>query len=93
MATEFAYDSNQINSGFTSTLEKIANVLVSYGKTHLMIVGRTDNVGSNRYNQTLSERRAQSVKDLLRTKRVIPQRLVSGGEGETSPRATNATQE
>jgi outer membrane protein OmpA-like peptidoglycan-associated protein len=91
--TAFEFDSSRINPGFTSTLDKIANVLVRYGKTHLTIVGHTDNVGSNQYNQTLSERRAQAVNDYLRTQGVIPQRLVFLGKGESSPRSTNATEE
>jgi outer membrane protein OmpA-like peptidoglycan-associated protein len=74
-------------------MDKIANVLVRYGKTHLTVVGHTDNVGSDQYNQSLSERRAGAVADYLRSKGVIPQRLASMGQGEGSPRASNATEE
>jgi outer membrane protein OmpA-like peptidoglycan-associated protein len=91
--TAFDFDSTEIKSGFHSTMDKIANVLVRYGKTHLTVVGHTDNVGTNQYNQTLSERRSGAVADYLRSKGVIPQRLVSVGQGENSPRATNATEE
>ena len=90
--TAFAFDSARISSGFQSTMDKIANVLVRYGKTHLTVVGHTDNVGSHEYNQGLSERRSGAVADYLRAKGVIPQRLVSVGQGETSPRASNATE-
>jgi len=68
-------------------------VLVRYGKTHLTVVGHTDNVGTHQYNQTLSERRSGAVADYLRGKGVIPQRLASVGQGENTPRATNATEE
>jgi len=91
--TAFDFDSTEIKSGFHSTMDKLANVLVRYGKTHLTVIGHTDNVGSNQYNQTLSERRSGAVTDYLRSKGVIPQRLVSVGQGENSPRATNATEE
>ncbi len=91
--TAFDFDSTSIKPGFHSTMDKIANVLVRYGKTHLTVVGHTDNVGSNQYNQTLSERRSGAVADYLRGKGVIPQRLVSVGQGENSPRATNTTEE
>ena len=91
--TAFDFDSTSIKPGFHSTMDKLANVLVRYGKTHLTVVGHTDNVGSNQYNQTLSERRSGAVTDYLRSKGVIPQRLVSVGQGENSPRATNATEE
>ncbi len=95
MTSHTAFDTNstEIKAGFVTTMDKIANVVVHYGKTHLTIVGHTDNVGSNQYNQTLSERRAQAVADYLRNKGVITQRLEPTGRGETSPRATNATEE
>jgi len=91
--TAFAFDSAEISTGFQSTMDKIANVLVRYGKTHLTIVGHTDNVGSHEYNQSLSERRSGAVTNYLRAQGVIPQRLVSLGQGETSPRASNATED
>ncbi|GAB4513662.1 MAG: OmpA family protein [Sulfuricaulis sp.] len=91
--TAFDFDSTAIKPGFHSTMDKIANVLVRYGKTHLTVVGHTDNVGAQQYNQTLSERRSGAVADYLRAKGVISQRLVSVGQGESSPRATNATEE
>jgi outer membrane protein OmpA-like peptidoglycan-associated protein len=91
--TAFDFDSTSIKPGFHSTMDKLANVLVRYGKTHLTVVGHTDNVGTNQYNQTLSERRSGAVADYLRTKGVISQRLASVGQGENTPRATNATEE
>ena len=91
--TAFDFDSAQIKPGFYTTMDRIANVLVRYGKTHLTIVGHTDNVGSDQYNQGLSERRAKAVNDYLLNKGVLIQRLVFLGRGETSPRATNATEE
>jgi len=91
--TSFDFDSTAIKPGFYTTMDKIANVLIRYGKTHLTIVGHTDNVGTNQYNQTLSEHRAQAVNDYLRNKGVLVQRLEFVGRGETAPRATNATEE
>jgi flagellar motor protein MotB len=46
-------------------MDKLADVMVRYGKTTLTIVGHTDDVGSNAYNQSLSERRALSVAEYL----------------------------
>jgi outer membrane protein OmpA-like peptidoglycan-associated protein len=91
--TAFDFDSTVIKPGFYSTMDKIANVLIRYGKTHLTIVGHTDNVGTDQYNQTLSERRAQAVNDYLRNKGVLVQRLVFLGRGETMPRAANTAEE
>jgi len=91
--TAFDFDSTTIKPGFYTTMDRIANVLIRYGKTQLTIVGHTDNVGTNQYNQTLSEHRAQAVNDYLRNKGVLVQRLEFLGRGETAPRAANATEE
>ena len=91
--TAFDFDSTTIKPGFYTSMDKIANVLIRYGKTQLTIVGHTDNVGTNQYNQALSEHRAQAVNDYLRNKGVLVQRLEFLGRGETAPRAANATEE
>lgn len=91
--TAFDFDSTAIKPGFYTTMDKIANVLIRYGKTHLTIVGHTDNVGTSQYNQALSEHRAQAVNDYLRNKGALVQRLEFLGRGETAPRAANATEE
>ncbi len=91
--TAFDFDSTAIKPGFYTTMDKIANVLIRYGKTHLTIVGHTDNVGTDQYNQTLSEHRAQAVNDYLRNKGVLVQRLEFLGRGETAPRVANAAEE
>ena len=91
--TAFDFDSTVIKPGFYTTMDKVANILVRYGKTQLTIVGHTDNVGTEQYNQTLSERRAKAVNDYLINKGVLIQRLAYVGRGETAPRASNATEE
>lgn len=83
--TAFETDSTDIKPGFHSTMDKLADVVVRYGKTTLTIVGHTDNVGSNEYNQKLSERRAHSVASYLESKRVNSMRLAISGKGETQP--------
>jgi outer membrane protein OmpA-like peptidoglycan-associated protein len=89
--TAFETNSAQIKSGFHSTMDKLADVVVRYNKTSLTVVGHTDNVGTNEYNQKLSERRALSVAQYLESKRVNSMRLAISGKGETQPLATNAT--
>jgi len=90
--TAFDTDSSSIKPGFHSTMDKLADVVVRYGKTTLTIVGHTDNVGSNDYNQRLSERRALSVAQYLEAKRVDALRLATAGKGETVPVASNASE-
>jgi len=94
MTSQTAFDTNSANikSGFESTMDKLADVMVRYGKTTLTIVGHTDDVGSNAYNQSLSERRALSVAEYLEQKRVDSMRLATAGKGETQPRSTNNTE-
>jgi outer membrane protein OmpA-like peptidoglycan-associated protein len=89
--TAFDTDSSAIKPGFHSTLDKLADVVVRYGKTTLTVVGHTDNVGSNAYNQQLSERRALSVAQFLESRRVNGMRLATAGKGETQPVASNAS--
>jgi outer membrane protein OmpA-like peptidoglycan-associated protein len=91
--TAFDFDSSVIKPGFYTTMDKIANILVRYGKTQLTITGHTDNIGSAQYNQALSERRAKAVNDYLINKGVLIQRLAYFGRGASQPRASNATEE
>jgi outer membrane protein OmpA-like peptidoglycan-associated protein len=91
--TAFDFDSTTIKPGFYTTMDKIAKVLIQYGKTYLTIVGHTDNVGNSQHNQTLSEHRAQAINDYLRNKGILVQRLEFLGRGGTAPRASNATEE
>ena len=90
--TAFDTDSSAIKPGFHSTLDKLADVVVRYGKTTLTIVGHTDDLGSNAYNQRLSERRALSVAQYLESRRVNGMRLATAGKGETVPVASNASE-
>jgi outer membrane protein OmpA-like peptidoglycan-associated protein len=90
--TAFDTDSSSIKPGFHSTMDKVADVVVRYGKTTLTIVGHTDNVGSNDYNQRLSERRALSVAQYLESRRVDGMRLATAGKGEAQPVASNASE-
>jgi OOP family OmpA-OmpF porin len=54
-----------------------------------MIVGHTDSIGSDEYNQRLSERRAQAVKQYLVSKGIAASRLSTEGQGEREPIAPN----
>jgi outer membrane protein OmpA-like peptidoglycan-associated protein len=91
MTSQTAFDTNStsIKPGFYSTLDKLADVVVRYNKTTLTVVGHTDNVGSDKYNQDLSQRRAQSVAQYFESKRVNGLRLATAGKGESQPVASN----
>jgi len=90
--TAFDTDSADIKPAFQSTMDKVGEVLVRYGKTTLTIAGHTDNVGSAPYNQKLSERRALAVARYLESRKVNPVRLATVGKGESVPAESNATE-
>lgn len=88
----FDFDSASLKTAFTPTLTKVADILQRYPNTIIHVVGHTDNVGSESYNQQLSERRARSVVDYFAGRGVAASRLQAMGRGESEPRATNDTE-
>lgn len=88
----FDFDSAAIKPAFKPTLVKLADVLAKYDRNRVTIVGHTDAVGSEAYNENLSLRRAEAVKNELLLQGVPPGRLTAIGRGETEPRATNETE-
>ncbi|RMG31516.1 MAG: OmpA family protein [Gammaproteobacteria bacterium] len=88
----FDFDSAAIKPAFRPTLDKVAEILIRYPKTVVHVIGHTDSIGSEAYNQRLSERRAQSVVDYLVARGVPRERLIPIGKGEREPIASNATE-
>jgi outer membrane protein OmpA-like peptidoglycan-associated protein len=84
---------SEIKPSFYEVLNSVILVLNEYNKTLINIYGHTDNVGSDAYNQALSERRADSVKQYLISHQVNPDRVAAVGFGETRPKADNNTEE
>ena len=85
----FDVDSASVNSGLRSDLGTVASSLQSYPDTTVQIVGHTDNTGEAAYNQDLSERRANSVADVLMNGGVNFERIQTFGRGEDQPVASN----
>ena len=88
----FDFAKADIKPAFHPSLDKLGGLIRKYDRTVVHIVGHTDSIGSQTYNQTLSEQRAQSVGDYLATDGVPRQRLRTEGRGEREPRAENATE-
>lgn len=88
----FDFARAEIKPSFRPTLDKVAGVLNRYPNSIVHVVGHTDSVGSDAYNQRLSEQRAQAVIDYLASVGVARDRLRAEGRGETEPRDTNATE-
>jgi outer membrane protein OmpA-like peptidoglycan-associated protein len=74
-------------------LGKMAEILNEYKDTNIRVEGHTDSDGTEPYNQTLSERRAQSVANYLGEHMVAPSRMTVVGFGEMRPVADNTTPE
>ncbi len=89
----FDVDSANVKGKFRRPLRQVAKTLVEYPSSYVDVIGHTDSTGSASYNQTLSERRAQAVADILARNGVQRQRIVAYGKGETEPVASNATAE
>jgi outer membrane protein OmpA-like peptidoglycan-associated protein len=94
MANEISFDfgSAAIKPTFKPTMYKLAEVLKKYDRNEITIIGHTDAVGSDSYNQVLSERRSAAVRDELSMLGVPPSRLRAIGRGEYEPRADNGTE-
>jgi outer membrane protein OmpA-like peptidoglycan-associated protein len=85
----FDVDSDVVLPGLYNEIERIAQVLVKYPQTTIVVEGHTDSTGSDAYNQQLSERRAWSVQRLLVERGVNPSRITAIGYGESRPVASN----
>ncbi|WP_273208299.1 OmpA family protein [Marinobacter subterrani] len=87
----FDLNESSIQPAFRDTLESVALVLKEFDQTMIQIEGHTDSLGSDSYNQLLSEQRAASVRDFLLNQGIEPKRTRAVGYGERYPVATNET--
>ncbi|OPL12626.1 MAG: hypothetical protein AVO39_11415 [delta proteobacterium MLS_D] len=87
----FDHDSDQVRPGLYTEIDRIAEIMIRYPQTMILVEGHTDSTGSEEYNQDLSERRASSVAKLLVERGVQESRIRVIGYGESQPVATNDT--
>ncbi|WP_166381749.1 MULTISPECIES: OmpA family protein [unclassified Polaribacter] len=89
------FDTNKatLSASAQANLEKLVPIFNSYENTNIVIYGYTDSTGKVEYNQTLSAKRASSVKDYLTTKGLENARFETKGLGINDPIATNETAE
>ena len=88
----FSTGSATITSNSRYNIEQLARILNRYHDTNIVIEGHTDNIGSEAMNQSLSERRAESVATLLNVYGVSGNRVSPVGYGKTRPVSTNETE-
>ena len=89
----FDYGKTDLKESNKVDLQKFSETLKQYTDTDLLVVGHTDNVGSDAFNQTLSEKRAAAVSNYLASLGISYNRLRTEGKGELQPSASNDTEE
>ena len=89
----FDFDSAALRSSSRTTLNELASNFARYPDNLLIVEGHTDSVGSDSYNQRLSEQRAANVADYLIDRGVAVNSITVYGFGEMRPKASNETAE
>jgi len=89
----FDFDKYNISRKYLEVLDDAADILDKYPDVILRIEGHTDAVGTEEYNQVLSEKRALSAKEYLVIHGVDPGRIKTIGYGKREPYASNFTEE
>ncbi|GFD74460.1 membrane protein [Tenacibaculum sp. KUL113] len=92
-AVRFATNKATLTTTAKANLDKLVPVFKDYGDTNIVIYGYTDSTGRVEYNQTLSEKRANSVKSYLASKGLKNSRFETKGLGVKDPIAANDTAE
>ena len=89
----FDFNSDAIMPESFAAIERLYEFLKQNPRIKVTLEGHTDNVGSSSYNLDLSKRRANAVRQALIDKGIKPERIMSIGQGNSSPIATNDTEE
>ncbi len=88
----FAFGKAELASGAVRNVDKLAEFLEKHPERNVLIEGHTDSVGSDEFNLTLSQKRADAVKETLVAKGISPDRLLTKGYGKQFPVASNDTE-
>jgi len=89
--TFFAFDKSVLKAEGKAKLKELGEKIKSISLEVVIVVGHTDNVGTDAYNQKLSQRRAEAVKAYLVSLGVAKNRIYTEGKGESQPTADNKT--
>ncbi|SES30458.1 OmpA family protein [Halopseudomonas bauzanensis] len=88
---KFDFDRDTIRPEFRQDIQSLAEFMKTYPSVTTTVEGHTDSVGTDAYNQNLSERRANSVREALIAEGVESSRVNAVGHGEARPIADNST--
>jgi outer membrane protein OmpA-like peptidoglycan-associated protein len=89
----FESNSSELKAGSSESLDKAVAGMNKYDNLSIEIHAHTDSMGEAAYNQALSEKRANSVRDYMIGKGIAANRMVAKGYGETKPVADNGTRD
>ncbi|MGO4308295.1 OmpA family protein [Pseudomonas sp. KB_15] len=89
----FAFNQSDLTPTAKSQLDALMSKFEDADVVSIKVVGHTDSVGSDAYNQSLSERRASSVAEYLLSQGVAPNKVTSEGKGKSQPIADNETEQ
>ena len=89
---KFDFDKAVVKPNSYGDVKNLADFMAQYPATNVEVAGHTDSVGPDAYNQKLSQRRADAVKQVLVKDGVAPSRITAVGYGESRPVADNATE-
>ncbi len=89
----FDFGQYTLKPGAREKLAKMSGILVLHPELRVQVEGHTDSVGSDDFNQTLSEKRAQAVRDFLVSQDVAGDSITGKGFGKTRPVVSNDTAE
>jgi outer membrane protein OmpA-like peptidoglycan-associated protein len=87
----FAFGKYELQQSAREALAKFSGIVLAHPGLHLSVEGYTDSVGSDAFNQTLSEQRANAVRDYLIQQGLDPTAIVATGFGKSNPVASNDT--
>jgi outer membrane protein OmpA-like peptidoglycan-associated protein len=85
----FAFGKSELLTGAIRNVEKVADFLQKNPTRNILIEGYTDSVGSDEFNRTLSQKRADAVKGQLVANGISPDRITTKGYGKQFPVASN----
>lgn len=93
LGVNFEFNESTLLPEAENSLDAVGEVLTKYPDLRVEVAGHTDNIGSDSYNQQLSQSRAQSVRSyLLENFDIVQSRIVANGYGESRPIASNQTE-
>jgi outer membrane protein OmpA-like peptidoglycan-associated protein len=87
----FDFNQHTLKPEARERLARISGIVLAYPDLKLEVIGYTDSIGSDEYNQTLSDKRAEAVRDYLVTSGVSMNNVAARGLGKADPVADNST--